>query len=205
MAKKSTAMLAPHVRAQREEFYRGVFGEEKFLAIVLLRPYLWDVSMYLEKVAGLSARGFSDPQKMIGSFPAILHYSFGNIDEKIAGLSARGFSDPQKMIGSLPTILGLSFENIDAKIEGLRERGFSNPQKMITSLPAILGLSFENIDRKLKLCRRLNVDVTTFIAYSVVFIGMSAKHYVQIARRCRDLNIDPTPKNVFRIYKKKTF
>ena len=142
---------------------------------------------------------------MITSWPTILGLLFENIDEKIAGLSARGFTNPQKMITTSPAILGYSFENIDDKIAGLSARGFTNPQKMIASLPAILDLSFENIDRKLKLCRRLGVDVDAFIARTIVFIGMSAKHYIPILRRSRLLKYDPSPSKVFKIYSEKSF
>ncbi len=126
-------------------------------------------------------------------------------DEKIQGLIERGFKDPQKMITSSPSILDYSFENIDKKIQGLTERGFKDPQKMITSSPSIFGLSFENLDRKLKLCRRLGVNIEEFIANTVVFIGMSAKHYIPILRKCRQLKLEPTPKKVQQIYSKKTF
>ena len=96
-------------------------------------------------------------------------------------------------------------EAYDKKIAGLTERGFKDPQKMITSLPAILSLSFDNIDRKLLLCRRLKVDVDAFIAYTIVFIGMSPKHYIPIAKKLRETGKEATPKNVFAIYKAKTF
>ena len=98
-----------------------------------------------------------------------------------------------------------SIASYDEKIRGLTERGFKDPQKMITSLPTILGYSFENIDQKLKLCRRLDVNVRAFIACTVVFIGMSAKHYIPILRKCRKLAQEPNPRNVFRIYRSKTF
>jgi len=96
-------------------------------------------------------------------------------------------------------------QNYNEKIVGLTERGFKNPQKMITSLPAILGLSFDNIDRKLRLCRRLKIDVDAFIEYTIVFIGMSSKHYIPIARMCRETGKEPSPKNVFAIYKTRSF
>ena len=96
-------------------------------------------------------------------------------------------------------------EAYDAKIEGLRERGFTNPVKLITSMSSILGLSFENIDWKLWLCRRLHIDSKEFIAYSVIFVTMSAKNYVPIARKLRADKKEPTPKNVFAIYKAKSF
>ena len=93
----------------------------------------------------------------------------------------------------------------DRKIRGLTERGFKDPRKMIASLPAVLGLSFENIDRKMKLCRRLNVCIDDFIACTIVFIGMSAKHYIPILRKCRELGLEPTPRTVFKVYRSKTF
>ncbi|OGZ12500.1 MAG: hypothetical protein A3D67_01730 [Candidatus Lloydbacteria bacterium RIFCSPHIGHO2_02_FULL_51_22] len=158
-----------------------------------------------EKIRGLTERGFKDPRKMIATFPQILGYSLENIDRKIRGLTERGFKDPQKMIASLPAILGYSLENIDRKIRGLTERGFKDPRKMIASLPAVLGLSFENIDRKMKLCRRLNVCIDDFIACTIVFIGMSAKHYIPILRKCRELGLEPTPRTVFKVYRSKTF
>ena len=125
--------------------------------------------------------------------------------EKIQGLIARGFKDPHKMIASLPPILGYSFENIDAKIKGLSDRGFKDPHKMIASLPPILGYSFENIDRKLKLCRRLGACVENFLEYTIIFASMSPKNYIPILRKCRELEFNPSPKNVFKIYRAKSF
>jgi hypothetical protein len=165
-------MLSPSEREARHDFYTKIFGHDRVKDSTIFTDHWWPISAYREKIAGLSARGFTDPQKMIASLPAILSLSFKNIDEKIAGLSARGFTDPQKMIASLP---------------------------------AILSLSFGNIDRKLRLCKRLAVDVDSFIAYTIVFIGLSPKHYVPIARRLRRDNKDATPKNVFAVYKAKTF
>jgi len=197
-------MLSRSEREERVTYYSKIFGLEN-IGQRPFSPSLWPIASYDEKIRGLTERGFKDPQKMITSLPAILGLSFENIDEKIRGLTERGFKDPQKMITSSPAILGYSFENIDEKIRGFTERGFKDPQKMITSLPAILGLSFENIDRKIKLCRRLGVDVGAFIAKTIVFVGMSDRHYIRILRKCRALGEEPTPKNVFRIYSKKIF
>jgi len=230
--------LSKEEQTARRAFYVGIFGEKRLKAESVFTSYLWPTEAYQEKITGLTARGFKDPQKMITSLPTILGYSFDNIDAKIAGLTARGFKDPQKMITSFPSTLGLSFDNIDEKITGLTARGFKDPQKMITasppilsysfdnidekitgltargfkdpqkiitSLPTILGLSFVNIDRKLRLSRRLGIDIYKFIAYSVVFMAMSPKNYVPIARRLRETNKEPTPKNVSAVYKAKTF
>ena len=231
-------MLSSEEVVSRTNFYTSIFGTERITQIGVYSPGFWPVANYQNMIHGLAQRGFKDPHKMITSMPAILTYSFENIDAKIQSLTERGFKDPQKLITSLPSILGYSFKNIDAKIHGLTERGFKDPHKMITSMPSILGLAFENIDakikgltergfkdphkmiasmpsilclafenidHKLKLCRRLGVDVEAFIAYSCVSVGMSAKHYVPIARRCRQLEKEPTPRNVFRVYKMKTF
>ena len=165
-------MLSAAERSARHDFYVEIFGEDRLRDSTIFTGHLWPVEAY---------------------------------DKKIAGLTERGFKDPQKMITSLPAILSLSFDNIDEKIAGLTERGFKDPQKMITSLPAILSLSFDNIDRKLLLCRRLKVDVDAFIAYTIVFIGMSPKHYIPIAKKLRETGKEATPKNVFAIDKAKTF
>ena len=164
-------MLDQQEISNRFDFYRTVLGKDRMRSPIF-PDKLWPVSIY---------------------------------DEKIRGLTERGFKDPRKMIASFPQILGLSFENIDEKTRGLTERGFKDPRKMIASLPAILGYSLENIDRKMKLCRRLHVCIDGFIARTVVFIGMSAKHYIPILRRCRELGLEPTPKNVFKVYASKTF
>jgi hypothetical protein len=93
----------------------------------------------------------------------------------------------------------------DEKLKGLSERGFKDPYKMIASSPAILGLSFDNIDEKLRKAKRLKANVDDFIAYTIVFIGMSAKHYIPILRKCRKDEVSPSPKSVFKIYKAKSF
>lgn len=125
--------------------------------------------------------------------------------EKIRTLAKHGFKDPQKMVASFPQILGLSFDNIDGKIRALTERGFKDPQKLIASFPSILGFSLANIDSKIRLCRRLGVKIDDFVAYTMIFIGMSKKHYLPILRKCWELGIEPTPKNVLRIYTQKSF
>jgi len=197
-------MISAHNFLERRLFYKKIFGNER-IESAMFPDKLWPVGNYDEKIRGLTDRGFKDPQKMITSLPSILGYSFENIDEKIRGLTDRGFKDPQKMITSSPSILGLSFENIDEKIRGLTDRGFKDPQKMITSLPSILGYSFENIDEKIRLTRRLKAKIGDFINCTIVFIGMSSKHYVPILRKCRELSLEPTPRNVFKIYAKKLF
>ena len=126
-------------RTARFDFYSEVFGKERFKNSTVFTGHLWPIEAYQEKVAGLTARGFKDPQKMI------------------------------------------------------------------TSLPAILGYSFDNIDRKLRLSRRLGIDIHEFIAYSVVFMGMSSKNYIPIARNLKESGKEPSPKNVFAVYKAKTF
>jgi len=197
-------MLSETEVTARFKFYKGVFPG-KNVSGSSFPDKLWPVCNYDDKITGLTARGFENPQKMITSSPSILGLSFDNIDEKIAGLTTRGFKNPQKMITSSPSILSYSFDKIDDKITGLTARGFENPQKMITSLPSILGLSFDNIDRKLRLCRRLGVDINNFINYTIVFVGMSSKNYIPILRQCNRLGCNPSPQNVFRIYSKRTF
>ena len=197
-------MLSTAEKSKRLKFYIKIFGCKRMSGSIF-SDHLWPVQNYNEKIEGLLERGFKNPQKMITSLPAILSYSFDNIDKKIEGLLEREFKDPQKMIISSPAILNYSLDNIDKKIEGLLERGFKDPQKMITSSPAILGLSFNNIDRKLRLCRRLKVDVDAFIAHSVFFTIMSSKNYIPILRACRAQGKEPSPKNIFAIYKAKRF
>ena len=225
-------MLSSVEIAKRRQFYREVFGNQQIASIMNLKPHLWAVNKYEEKIRGLEERGFNDPHKMIIRSPTILGFSLGNIDKKIEGLKERGFNDPHKMVMQFPVILRLSFENIDKKIEGikelgfndplptifgfstenidkkirgLKERGFNDPHKMIIRSPAILRLSFENIDKKIRKARRLDVDIDAFIAYNFTFIGMSAKNYVPILRKCRRLGLEPTPTNVMKIYKNKSY
>ena len=115
----------------------------------------------------------------------------------------RIFSKMQMHRGNFPDKLW-PIASYDAKINGLRKRGFANPQKLITSLPQILGLSFDNIDAKIKKARRLGVtDVFEFIDVTIVFVGMSAKHYVPLIRACRKLSIETSPRNIFNMYCKK--
>ena len=38
-----------------------------------------------------------------------------------------------------------------------------------------------------------------FISTTVVFIGMSAKHYIPILRKYRERGLEPTPRNVFKM------
>ena len=126
-------MLSFEEMSARRDFYTKIFGKNRLENDVMIDRYLWPIEAYGKKISWLEERGFKDPRKMIASFPAILSYTFDNIDGKIVGLKDRGFKDPQKMIASLPTIFSLSFENIDNKIAGLEERGFKDQQKMIAS------------------------------------------------------------------------
>lgn len=198
--------MLPRLEAtQRHVFYTAVFGEKCTRKNYLFPTALWPVVNYKIKILGLTKRGFKKPEKMIKLFPAILGLSFKNIDAKILNFAERGFESPEKMIATSPSILGYSFENIDTKILGLTERGFKSPQKMIAKLPTILGFSFKNIDRKLKKARRLKVNINAFISYTVVFIGISTKHYIPILRKCRMLNLEPTPKNIFGVYISKSY
>ena len=48
------------------------------------KPTFFQVDNIDAKIAGLTERGFADPQKMIASLPAILGLAFDNIDAKIA-------------------------------------------------------------------------------------------------------------------------
>ena len=125
--------------------------------------------------------------------------------EKIKGLTDRGFKDPHKMIASFPSILGLALENIDAKIKGLTDRGLKDVQEKVVLSPQILSYSFENIDRKMRLCRRLGGNYQDFLDYGIIFAGMSPKNYIPILRKCRELEFNPSPKNVFKIYRAKSF
>ena len=111
----------PGVRAEevarRQSHLLGLgFPQEWISSLMIERPTLYDSIVIDDHILGLRERGFSDPNKMIQSLPAILGYAFENIDDKIAGLKKRGFSDPNKMIQSLPAILGYAFENIDRRI-----------------------------------------------------------------------------------------
>ncbi|OGG59345.1 hypothetical protein A3C89_02460 [Candidatus Kaiserbacteria bacterium RIFCSPHIGHO2_02_FULL_50_50] len=157
------------------------------------------------KIKGLTDRGFKNPKGIITKHSPILGFAIENIDAKISGLIARGFKDPHKMIASFPPILGLAFENIDAKIKGLTDRGLKDVQEKVVLSPQILSYSFENIDRKMRLCRRLGGNYQDFLDYGIIFAGMSPKNYIPILRKCRELEFSPSPKNVFKIYRAKSF
>ncbi len=198
-------MLSDKEAVERYNFYLQIFGNKRLNAIKNSKNNLWSISNYQEKVQGLEERGFANPQKMITVYPSFFGYSFDNIDEKIKGLKKRGFANPQKMITTFPPILGLSFDNIDNKIKGLEYRGFVKSYEIIATSPATLGLSFTNIDRKLRFCRKMRVDAVEFVNYSIVFIGMSSKLYFPILRKCINDGIEPSPKNVIKIYRLKLY
>ena len=145
-------MISDIDREARIAFYTGLFGADWVTRVKNHISALWSIESYKEKVQGLTARGFTNPQKMITSLPTILGYSFDNIDEKIQGLTARGFSDPQKMITSLPTILGYSFENIDRKIRHARRLGV-DVYTYAAYTPVFCGMSVKNYVPIARYCR----------------------------------------------------
>src|SRR5262245_25621352 len=114
-------------RDRYEQLLALGFSKDWVDALTLQRPALYENPK--AKVDGLRERGFQNPIKLITTAPAILGYSFDNIDVKIEGLRQRGFENSIKLITTQPQILGLGFDNIDAKIHGLRDRGFENPIK----------------------------------------------------------------------------
>ena len=144
-------LLDPAEREKRESYLRDTIGlsQEKLDKLKERQPHLYSIESITEKVDGLKKIGFTNPNKMIDSFPQILGLAFDNIDTKISSLKDRGFTNPNKMIDSFPQILGHTFDNIDTKISGLKDRGFTNPNKMIEISPQILGLAFDNIDTKI--------------------------------------------------------
>src|SRR3989338_2606715 len=165
---------AQEINKRRSGLLSMGFGQSWIDSLQESRPTLYAPEVVRGHIDGLSQRGFTNPNKMIESLPAILGYAFENIDAKLEGLRQRGFSNPHKMIESSPAILGLAFENIDAKLEGLRQRGFTNPHKMIESLPAILGLAFENIDAKLEgLRQRGFTNPNKMIESSPAILGLA--------------------------------
>ena len=84
--------------------------------VIRTHPTLWTPKVVDDHLNGLLQRGFTNPNKMVESSPAILGYAFENIDAKLQGLRERGFTNPNKMVESLPAILGLAFENIDRRL-----------------------------------------------------------------------------------------
>lgn len=110
----------PELRAEvsrRQSHLLGLgFAQGWISSLMEERPTLYDPIVVDNHILGLRERGFSDPKKMIESFPPILSLAFENINAKLKGLKKRGFSDPNKMIESLPTILGLDFKNIDRRL-----------------------------------------------------------------------------------------
>jgi len=144
-------LLDPAEREKRESYLRDTIGlsQEKLDKLKERQPHLYSIESITEKVDGLKKIGFTNPNKMIDSFPQILGLAFDNIDTKISSLKDRGFTNPNKMIDSFPQILGHTFDNIDTKISGLKDRGFTNPNKIIESFPTTLNYTFDNIDTKI--------------------------------------------------------
>ena len=64
--------------------------------VTLQKPSLYENPR--AKIEGLKSRGFTNPEKLITTFPTILGLSFDNIDAKIEGLRSRGFTNPEKLI-----------------------------------------------------------------------------------------------------------
>ncbi|HNX10959.1 MAG TPA: hypothetical protein PKI61_02360 [bacterium] len=132
----------------REEFYGNIFPD--LARICQLRPALWPVSYYQERFKDLQKLGFSNPKKMIVSFPSLLSYSIMNIDQKIKDLRSLGFKNPIKIITSCPSLFGSSLSNLKVKIAELEKLGFKNPIKIITSFPPTLLLATENVAQKIE-------------------------------------------------------
>jgi len=113
---KTSTVIQAEIDERRNHLENLGFTEDWIANLQEDRHTFFQIENIDAKIAGLTERGFENPQKMIASLPTILGLAFENIDAKIAGLTERGFENPQKMIASLPTILGYGFENIDAKI-----------------------------------------------------------------------------------------
>ena len=150
-------MLSESELEARRNFYENIFGAERILSIAGTRARLWPVANYKEKILGLIARGFKDPEKMIISKPQILGFSLENIDDKIRGLTERGFKDPHKIIASSPAILGYSFDNIDKKLKIVtRLRG--NAEDFIKYSIVFIGMSSQHYIPILRRCRELGQE-----------------------------------------------
>lgn len=69
--------------ARRNAFVNNGFSVEWISALELQRPTLYSPSVVSDHLSGLTERGFSNPNKMIESLPAILGYAFENIDRRL--------------------------------------------------------------------------------------------------------------------------
>ena len=125
---------AQEINKRRSGLLSMGFGQSWIDSLQESRPTLYAPEVVRGHIDGLSQRGFTNPNKMIESLPAMLGYAFENIDAKLEGLRQRGFSNPHKMIESLPAILGLAFENIDRRL------------KMFNKLISHYGLNFDAIE-----------------------------------------------------------
>lgn len=117
-------------------------------------PTLLKDETVIGKINGFKERGFTDPVKLMLTFPNTITISFENVDSKLLALKERGFSNPVKLVSSSPVIFSYSFENIDSRLKGLQESGFTDPIRLISKCPAILHLSTENIMSKLQELRK---------------------------------------------------
>ena len=140
--------------ARRQHLLDLGFPAETIMVWEEATPKLFTEQFVDEKLAGLLARGFTDPVKLITSLPSILGLAFENIDAKLAGLLARGFTDPVKLITSSPSILGYAFENIDAKLAFGRHMGV-DVIPLIESFPPFLSYNLKRI----ALCTRLAIAI----------------------------------------------
>ncbi len=144
-----------NIYVQRRKYLEELgFSEKAISRLEAVTPKLFTKEYVDSKLAGLHARGFTDPMKILKSLPAILNLSFNNIDAKLAGLQARGFTNPTKLVISNPQILVLSLHNIDTKLRHAR-RLQSVVMPCREQLPAFLRYS----SKRIRLCVRIACNV----------------------------------------------
>lgn len=82
----------------------------------------------------------------------------------------------------------------------LKQVGVDDPKKIILGLPLSLAYSTELLRHKARFLYRLGItEVACFLEHSVSYLGISHNLYVPVARRLREQNLQPTPKNIFRL------
>lgn len=128
-----------------------------------------------EKLVGLKARGFANPEAVINRWPQLLVYSLDAVDEKLTGLKESGFNDPVRFITKNGSVVGMSMESIKRKLEMMQKQGF-NAVEIYETNPTSLNLSQQTLSRKISDLRDRGFDPKKIISKDPGILTFSIKN-----------------------------
>lgn len=138
------------IAARRIAFSATGFSEEWINALGIQRPTLYSPQVLGEHLAGLEERGFSNPRKMIESFPAILGYAFENIDAKLRllGRITRLYNapyTPQQLMETQKAFFSTKIDKLVVLARVLRSFAESVDEVSLSVIKRILFSNLEDV------------------------------------------------------------